>query len=1115
MHPTTIVAGVAGAGKTRWLLERYRAALVAGPPGAALWLAPTERAAALIRQQLLRGGARACLNPQCLTFHQFARRVLDSSRLPLRPLGLLGQRQILRERIAEALRAGELRYFAPIAHTGGFLDLVVGLIQEFKRLEIWPEELRDARGTRANAKDRELFHLYDQYQQVLNEHDLYDMQGRFWSARAEMRNGRLGRFAAVRQVFVDGFVDFTRTEHEMLEILAGRVDSMAISLPLEIGPRRAELFAKSAATLNELQKRYPDMQVVQLARRDGRVESLAHVEQFLFANPRDVAPPPAAHEIEIVPTAGVTAEIEWLARRVKALLVDGEPAQRSAVRPGDVLVVFRTLTDETCGLVRQVFAEFGLPLALASRASLGAAPAARTLAAWLQLDAEDWSFGPLLSLLVHDYFRPDWPEWQDGRAAWAAEALVRRLQIPAGRAALLAQVERIAAAAARRGAADGSSATLRDHQALLAAPFLARLAQMLDALPQRATLNAWITAVTNLANDSGLLRRRESTLPPAEVQIDDAQAWQALIAGLEELERASRWLGRDAELSRREFAEQLQEVLRSQPLPADADEAGRVRVLSADSARHVSAPYVFVAGLSERSFPPGEHEDCLYGDLETRELVAAGLPLAPRTERRWHEMLLFYQVVTRATRRLVLSYPALDEAAQPLSASPYLSELERVFASRPIVPAARPSLSAVPTSDVVYSPREFRVRATARALEGDGALLARLAVHPQTASTARAMLAGLETVSSRRDAKGFGSYEGMFTSDAARAALAQRFGAEHCWSPSQLEQYALCPHQFFLQRVLGVEPCDDPELTVDYAGRGQLLHGLLAKLHRRLNDTAGRPTSPGELAADAFDAMLQQSLTAALDLRTGDRPLADGLLEIDVRRMAAQLVEYYRQHADYDALFADFESPLKPAHFEVSFGPQRGADPEAGEMQDAADALASEAPFELVHLGETIRFSGRIDRIDLGRVAGQIVFSIIDYKTGRSEGAKAAAILDGTALQLPLYALAAQKLLAGADAVPAHIGYWHVAGKGCNESIRLSEHDEGRLRDSAAWQALLNELPKRLLSLVRGVRDGQFPMASADAKCTSRCAYRTVCRVNQVRSLGKDQKWQPPAEIVS
>jgi hypothetical protein len=255
-------------------------------------------------------------------------------------------------------------------------------------------------------------------------------------------------------------------------------------------------------------------------------------------------------------------------------------------------------------------------------------------------------------------------------------------------------------------------------------------------------------------------------------------------------------------------------------------------------------------------------------------------------------------------------------------------------------------------------------------------------------------------------------------------------------------------------------------------------------------------------------------LAAALDQRSGDRPLADGLLEIDVRRMAAQLVEYYRQHADYDALFADFETPLKPAHFEVSFGPQRGVDPETGESQDAADVLASEAPFELVHLGETIRFSGRIDRIDLGRVAGQIVFSIIDYKSGRSESANAAAILDGIALQLPLYALAAQKLLAGADAVPAHIGYWHVAGKGCNESIRLSEHDEGRLRDSAAWQSLLKELPTRLLSLVRGVRDGQFPMASADAKCTSR-AYRTVCRVNQVRSLEKDQKWQPPAENVS
>jgi hypothetical protein len=47
-------------------------------------------------------------------------------------------------------------------------------------------------------------------------------------------------------------------------------------------------------------------------------------------------------------------------------------------------------------------------------------------------------------------------------------------------------------------------------------------------------------------------------------------------------------------------------------------------------------------------------------------------------------------------------------------------------------------------------------------------------------------------------------------------------------------------------------------------------------------------------------------------------------------------------------------------------------------------------------------------------------------------------------------------------------------------------------------------------SLVTGIRQGQFPVISADEQCTSRCEFSTVCRVNQARAIGK--QWQPPEE---
>ena len=144
----TVVAGPASSGKTSRLLTGYRQVLAGGPPGSALWLSPHFRSAELVRQQVLAAGLSGCFSPNCLTFDQFARRVLEASSLKVRPLGPPFARQILRSVVEESLLRGELPYFATLALTRGFLDLVGQFIQELKRLEIWPEELSAALGVR-------------------------------------------------------------------------------------------------------------------------------------------------------------------------------------------------------------------------------------------------------------------------------------------------------------------------------------------------------------------------------------------------------------------------------------------------------------------------------------------------------------------------------------------------------------------------------------------------------------------------------------------------------------------------------------------------------------------------------------------------------------------------------------------------------------------------------------------------------------------------------------------------------------------------------------------------------------------------------------------------------
>ena len=1182
----TILAGPARSGKTERLLTRYRAAL--GPekgdsphlperpegcfaqmgtvpffrPGAALWLSPTWRAAAEVRERLLSEPVPVfcgCFCPAVMTFEKFAESVLQASGAAIRPMTRLMKRELVRQLIGEQAARGRLKYFQPIAATGGLVDLVCEFISELKRLEIWPQDFLRACTARGIAdKDQELLEIYDGYQQALREHRLYDAEGRFWSARDLLQRGegergkgkeendecgmmndelvgakRATAHASVihhssfiihhlQLAIADGFTDFTRTQHEILQILASRAEEMIVTLPLEAEPRRANLFAKPLKTLAELRRRHPGLVVEELARAaPPQWPAMAHLEQMLFANPRvqgsefrvqgselenDVPssaeprtlnPDPSFSDIEILGAARQEGEIELIGARIKRLLVDG------LARPGEVAVVFRSPQDAG-GLIDEVFGRLGIPVVAESGRTLDHSPALRALAGLLQLDLDDWPFGELLAVIQSNYFQPDWPEWQDGRAAVAIERTLRRLQIPHGRQRVLEQVV-----------------------------LLQRLARMLDELPEKATLAGWAKAWQRLAGQTGLRQAMEQRRvrethhemdeaddgafhAPYEDSNTDYRAWNRLMEALAAGDKLSKWLGqRPPELDRRQAFDTLVDILRSEQIGHAGDESGYVRVLSAASVRSLRIPYLFLSGLSEKAFPPPDREDRLYSEAEYLRLIDEGLPLIARTERNREEMLLFYEAITRATRRLYLSYPALDSAAQPLSPSPFLNEVEQACDGR-IPRTERADLSPIPQDDEPLCEAEFRVKAVAMALEGNVALLAGLmrvesakpqAANPKSLSPLPSplssnLIAGMELTHLRQDRDHFGPAEGVLQSTAVRNDLSARFPPTHTFSATELEQYASCPFRYFLERILKVEPLEDLTLEFDVLERGRLAHDVLAAFHQRVNEQLGRPSSPLKLDAAEFDRLLASAIDESLPPAPSN-PVQAALREVNRRQVTQWLAQYRTQCEKYDKQWQGFESPMAAELFEVSFGRGDGKSP------------SSDRPLELTAENQTVRIAGRIDRIDCGTEAGHAVFNVLDYKTGGSVRSTPEAVAAGTALQLPLYALAAMELLlTDRDAVPWQAGYWYLRDDGFKprQALRMYRNDDGRIELEPAWEQMRAGLADTVVGLVGGIRRGQFPVCSRDDRCTGYCPFSTVCRINQVRSLEKI--CQPTAELV-
>ncbi len=1099
-----IQVGPARSGKTRRLVDVYRTALDQMGPGATLWLSPTYRSCQEIRQELIASGVAASLGPGVMTFEALAEGVIAASPLPVRSVSTLQKRHLLRQLVATALGNGQLTYFRPIAETSGFIDLLADFIRELKRLEIWPEDLAKVyESIGSAAKDVELLALYQAYQDQLNASQLYDAEGRFWSARSMLQGGQRRPIQRLRLVVADGFTDFTRTQHEILEILADRVDRVLISLPMdsalanetlsdELPASRSHLFHKTVATLSQFRDRHQQL-TVEHAPRSVSWPALEHIERHLFADPREVVDAADTAGIEILAAGGPLSELQHVARRIKRLLLEGDAeSEATRVWPEDIAVVFRSPGNRSA-MVREVFDELGLPVAYEGARSLSEAKIITAAAAMLRLDVEDWPFHQLLAVLSNTYLQP--PQASLRRRALAAERVIRHGQIPKGHAALMGWLQRMVEREEDREPGTHNAIPYRDAQ-----PWFQWLRATLDALPDRATPSQWSQALSDVVH-VGPCRGASNTNADELDERENRLAWQRLSELLESLEVIDRHTaGFSKTISRAEMLSLLTDLAATEHLPEERDETGCIRVMSTQSIRGLRVPYVFLIDLAEHVFPATHGGDRLYNEAEAMELSKAGLPLRNRAEHNSEEMLLFYEVLTRATRRLFLSYAAWTEKADPLLPSPYLADVRRACGQTAIATVEVHDLSPIPQEDQPFCESEWRVLAVSQALDGHPKSWASLCAASATSQVAQGMLAAVDLCRNRRQGETFGNFEGMLDTS-ARERLGERLGPSHVWSAAELEQYATCPFRFFAERVLRLRPLESLELETDFGRRGSVAHDALAAMHRRLL-TGGDVRSMSSLATQEFQAMLQEELAKLLDVAEVDRTVGAAMRLIDRQRLLADLGGYVDSHQQYDALWKDCSSPLAPKHFEVSFG----LDPVS------EDPLSTPNPLELNAHGETIKIGGRIDRIDIGTAAGEMVFNVLDYKTGRTPGTKFEMLKKNDALQLPLYVLATEDVLLDSQAAVAFAaGYWTFSRTGKSEFkkvIGLGSIVNATLQQTDIYSELHEWLADRVWSLVHGARGGDFPMMNRDDKCTSTCSFSTVCRVHQARSLEK--RWQPP-----
>jgi len=1091
----TLLLGNDPAALQRGMLDRCVAALQAergrGTAGTVLWIAPTHRAQRQWTRSLVAALGTACLAPPITTFDGFAERLLHAAGRPATAISPTVRRLILR-RITQTLAADEeLPHFRQVVTTSGFLDVVEGFIAELKRDEIWPEDFQAAcaRSRSVSLRDRELGTIYARYQQILLKQNWYDAEGRFWQARTELAAGRCRGLPHWSWIGMAGFSDFTHTQSEILELLATRTDQLQITLPHAAAAKRTSLFQKSTLAAGVLRQTWPELQVefvssTGIDRTETReTADRRRLRESLFGNPRETPPAETAAAIEILACTGSDSEVTSVALKIKGWLLDG-------VAPGEIAVGLRSLNE--AGLSwRDGLAAAGLPVWCDTGAPVQESGLVKFLLAVLQTELEDWPFARLAGVLGSSYLRPPMYPGDSARDARAVSRALRGLRLPQGRHDMLVGVERAAArfssspGLANPGlpedADDPIPTALPTDVYIRALRLLKWYAQVTEVLRKSRALGDWVDAIAELLGELGAL-----TLATADSGDPDRPVWDQWQRLLRDAAAAElRAQGSASRLSASDFLAELRDLLVDERRDPPPEPPGCIRILGLDQLRHLETPYLIVAGLTEESFPRRRSDDCLFSDSERREFVEQGLPVRHAALHQQEELLFFYHVTLSATRLLLLTYPEVNHRGQPAFASPYVAALRTLWTPAALPVQHQGQLDPIPDPSRVVNATEARLAAMHAATLGQPGWLRTLWEAPATHGTVSNIVAAVEMAVNRFHTRGFTSYEGRLEHPVNQRALAERFHQHWQFSATELESYAICPFKFWLSTVLKVAELPDVESGTDVLRRGVVVHDVLAQL---VDDM--RPTAAGVQLAARFQGLVAEKLQREV----ADSDLQQALLRIEAQVLAEWGTAYAAQFEHYSDQVRDaWGGPWSTTNPEVPFG----------DMPNAPDS-ERRPPLELGAAEDRVLVRGRIDRIDTGVVQQQPVFTVIDYKTGRRPSFKEDDVRSGRSLQLVLYAIAARRLgLVPADALPFQLGYWCLRGTGFQSGLKGTRTAKLQAIDAAAWAALEEIVDETIPRLAAGIRSGEFVVDNTDADCTGRCAYNTVCRVNQIRPIAE------------
>lgn len=930
----------------------------------------------------------------------------------------------------------------------GTLERVKNVISEYKRSGVSPdlllEQAQNLSGSEKN-KATDIAKIYAEYFRECSQNNLFEI-GDVYKYLNELPDYDFKKafdeiFSEVNFVLINGFDEFSNPEIELLN----RISELRTEFYIQFDYYKFNpaLFSHLDECFAKLEKK-GFKEITDLSESQNlQFHSVIRAGLFSFYNERKEN---ISEKIYLANPVSPEKEVEFIAKEIKRLLFEEN------IPPEKICVAFNLISEHS-KIIRDVFTEYGLPFNLTDRFALSESQPIIALINLLEIIENNYFYKNIFRTLSGRWIE------LDGINLSNLLQVASNLKIVAGYNNWIESIDN-ALEEIKNLNEDDERNYLPEENYLKAKEDIKAIADILAPFKQKLSVNEFRNELNNIIVRLDLIPKAINDHKDyAEKNVRAITSFVQTTNNLFELMKIE--LGENSKHSLSFYLRNIKTALQFARYNLREKIDSGILITSINEIRGLSFDYLFIGGMTDGEFPTKYQPEIFLSGSYRKEDYRHML------EERYH----FYQALCTVRKVLYLTYPQTDEKKQ-FTPSTFIKDLKNVVNTSEI--------DASEYDKMIASEKELLGSIIKGELNSEKVNENLISAGFEPSKILEDINIDEQRIKFPFDESPFTGYLSSGLDEKSRSKLKEL--SDRIYSATQIEEYAKCPFQFFLRRILFLETIEEPTEEIEAFELGSIVHSILYTFYKTIREENKKIENCTEEEFAEFVKLIFSIAEKKTEHIKFSSPYSffeyEKIFGINGNRRHSILYKFLEEERKDKQGF-------EPEFFEIAFGKKFNSSVE-------------------VRLND-ISFRGKIDRIDINPEKN--LFKVIDYKLGGRKPTKEDLSL-GISLQLPLYLYASKVLLkaefqkdyrpASAEIYSLKIFREEFGRKIVHSFSARNLSEEEYIKASEDLIKIFEEAVPRYIDNIRKGIFNLSQLEKREEKVCGFCEFSSVCRIREV-----------------